>query len=155
MVLENYPYGDNILDDAVLGINYASEDSTKRNIVPCNVYFLAAFCSLYRCACNLLSCTYTAGTFLKVSITFRPDPDFGGVKMECRKTETGLLESPNPQGPPVFINFTWLTENADDKAKAASNQHIIFVASPGKPYPLYKTHAKRYEMLYSSRLAKS
>ena len=155
LVEENYPHGDNILDDAVLGINDAAEDSVKRNIVPCNIYFLAAFCSLYRCACNLLSCTYNTGNFLKVWITFRPDPEFGGVIMESKRVEEGLLENPSPEGPPVFINFTWLTKTANEKAKLAANQHIIYVESPGKTWPLHKTYAKRYEMRHGSELAKT
>ena len=91
LIDENAWHGDNILDDTVLGINNGSETSIEQNTAPCDSYFVAAFCSHYRCACNLLSCTCTAGTFLKIWISFRPNPNFGDMKTVCKKLSEDFL----------------------------------------------------------------
>ena len=134
-------------------INDGNEVSVQLNIVPCNIYFLAAFCSHYRCACNLLSCTYTLGDFLKIRLSYKPDPNFGGVKIVSEKlSEKSLLDPPSPDGAPCFINFSWLT--TDKEKDATANQHVLSVMCMGRKCSLDNTYAKREEMDHNSNFSK-
>lgn len=133
-------------------INKNIDKSLLDNIVSYNNYFLEAFCSHYRTAYHLLSCTYNVGSLLKIMTYYEPKRNFGGVTISCKNVSATIFEEPQPQGPPIFINISWLTKDMEDKTLA--NQHVIFISSYGYLMSV-DAYQKRHEMDHRSMFAKT